>query len=183
MWKYYYIGLGTVKHKIDRREIWKKEKYKTYRKFFNLLTSSKGRHKELIHPYHDDEVKNRQGKVVELDWERKSRAPYIIFDSSDDKTHFNLVNPLLVAEYRIGNNVWKGNVMETWKLSNASARKVYDLIPKRKGGKKPGKKLRTSHTGFGHSLMNLTNELGRDIRRLKETRKALLKISREIADS
>ncbi len=166
LWKYYYIGLGTVGHVIQNRErIWRTKKYKDYRKFYNLLIDSEGRQYEMIHRFHQD-------------WKRRAKSPYVVFDDSPLMTHFNLCNPLLVARYWVGDSAWKGNIMETWRLSNAIVREVYDLIPQRNGGKK----LRTSYTGFGHSLMNLSNELDHDVKRLKRTRKSLLKISREIAD-
>ena len=164
VWKYYYIGVGTVGEVIDRKQIWTKEKYKQYREFYNLLTDSKGKHNELIHSYHEDKIKNKEGEVIELDWERKSRKPYIIFDGSGDKTHFNLVSPLLVATYESRKEVEEGIVLEKWRRENSYAKKINRLIPRRVGRKK----LRTSDQGYDHAPMNLaTIIIGKEKARLR----------------
>ena len=165
LWKYYYIGLGTVLEIIDRNCVWEEEQYASYSQFYNLLVDSEGNWKEVIYPCH-------------CDWRKRADAPYVLFDTSPLKTHFNLVNPLLVATYRNKGAVDKGVMLEKWKLKNKRAKRINNLIPKRKGGKK----LSTSWTGYGHSLMNLSKELKHDTRKLKNTRKALLKISNEIAN-
>ena len=190
LWKYYYIGLGTVRDRIDRRLIWEDPNLKGYKRFYNLLVNSKGRQKEFIHKYHDD------------DWEKRAEAPYVVF--AKNKTHFNLTDPLLVAKYRVGDGAWKGNIMETWFLSDADVREIYSLIPKRT----KYKKLRTSDQGYDHAPMNLEQltieeekqrlrdkyqitqirgelkELANNAKekQLKRLRRKLLKISREIAD-
>ena len=67
LWKYYYIGLGTVGDRIDRRLIWEDPSLKGYKRFYNLLIDSTGRQKEFIHKYHDD------------DWKERAEAPYMVF--------------------------------------------------------------------------------------------------------
>ena len=95
-WDYYYVGLGTVGEVVcDRSQIWKKRRYRDYRKFYNLLIDSTGSHREIIHDWHDDKCG------------RLSKTPYVIFEASD-KTHFNVTNPLHVATYTKGETAWKG---------------------------------------------------------------------------
>ena len=189
LWKYYFIGVGTVGSVIKNRKlIWLKDKYKDYRKFYNLLIDSEGRQSEKIHRFHRD-------------WEKRAKSPYLVF--SKNKTHFNLVAPLLVAEYRIGDSAWKGEILESW-LPDDDVQEIFELIPTRE----KGKKLRTSHiNGNDHQAMNLADIVSkkqkqsirrkyrvkqvrgelrglankRKERRLKRLREALLKISKEIA--
>lgn len=172
VWHYYYIGVGTIGQVVTNHEvIWQKRKYKKFRKFYNLLIDAEGENRETIYPRHDS-----KGNRTEFRWQELSEEPYIIFDSSGDLTHFNLNNPLLVATYENIGAIDRGMVMEKWKLKNRHAKKIYGLIPKRDGGKK----LRTSWRGNDHKEMNLLKELNYDVNCVKKTRKALLKISREI---
>ena len=134
IWEYYYIGLGTVSESIDRSLIWSSSKYKPYRDFFNLLVDSKGCQREFIYDKHNK------------DWWNRAHAPYIIFNTHRNRTHFNLVNPLHVATYRLEDMNWRGNVIERWRLSERNVRAIYNTIPKREGGKK----LRTGLTDQGY---------------------------------
>ena len=164
IWEYYYIGLGTVSKTLDRRTIWSSEEYKPYRAFFNLLVDSSGAQCEFIYDKHNK------------DWLRRAAAPYILFDTSESRTHFNLVNPLLVATYRLEDAPWRGNVIERWDLDDKSVRAIYRGIPKRTSGKK----LRTGRTnrGYPHPFQNLSHIKDHA---LKRKRQRLLRISKEIA--
>ena len=173
-WKYYYIGLGTVGEVIcDRRRLWRKREYVKYTKFYNLLLDSEGRHNEMI-SYHSD-------------WKKISMSPYVIFDKDTDKTHFNVINPLHVATYVEGTEPWKGEILERWRLSNELVKRIYDLVPRRRGKKK----LRTSGTGFAHRHINVRDSLKRQERglsneqldeKLVELRRSFLNVSKEIAE-
>lgn len=163
LWKYYYVGLGTVDKIVEnRKDIWVDNDYKRYRGFYNLLMDAEGENCEVV-GYHPD-------------WRDRAEAPYIIFGKR--KTHFNVRNPVLVAEYRTGDSVWRHKVLETWCIENEDVHKIYGLVPKREGGKK----LRGSPIERNaHPRMNLAKLLSNNARRLKKRRKKLLKISRKIA--
>ena len=162
LWKYYYIGLGTVGEVLhDRKMIWTKKRYEGYRQFYNLLRDVDCNHDETIYPHHDN-------------WEERAAAPYIIFESSC-RTHFNLTNPLLVATYQDGDGAWKDEILEVWKTDNETVKRIYALTPKRAGGKK----LHTSTTGYAHRHMNLSKV---DDKQLRKKRRQLLRISNEVAD-
>ena len=169
-WEYYYIGLGTVSETLDRRVIWSLEEYKTYRGFFNLLVDSRGAQHEFIYDKHNS------------DWCERANAPYILFDTSKNRTHFNLDNPLLVATYRLEDAPWRGNVIERWHLNDKNVHAIYKEIPKRTTGKEPGKKLRTGRTnrGYPHQFQNLSDIGDRE---LKRKRQKLLRISKRVAAS
>ena len=163
-WEYYYIGLGTVSETLDRRLIWSSEAYKPYRDFFNLLVDSRDAQYEFIYDKHNK------------DWRRRADSPYILFDTSKNRTHFNLANPLLVATYQLEDMPWKGDVIERWHLSDERVSAVYGEIPKRS----TGKKLRTGQTdqGYPHQFRNLSYL---EDRKLKRKRRRLLRISKQVA--
>ena len=167
-WEYYYIGLGTVSETLDRGLIWSSEEYKPYRDFFNLLVDSKGDQCEYLYDKHND------------DWPRRANAPYILFDTSKKRTHFNLVNPILVATYRLETPPWRGNVIERWHLDDKIVHAIYREIPKRTTRRNPGKKLRTGPTdrGYPHQFQNLSYIEDHELRR---KRRRLLRISKEVA--
>jgi hypothetical protein len=161
IWDYYYIGLGTVKSTVDRRRLWTEELFTPYRKFYNVLAQLRGKtliRKETFHPYHKD-------------WERRAQAPYILFESKPDLTHFNVTNPQLVGTYD------GSHIPETW---NKASIDLKNLIFVERG---ISRRLRSSQTGFGHTQINLlkSGKVLRPGRNVDELRKALLRISREIA--
>lgn len=166
IWEYYYIGLGTVSETIDRSLVWSSAKYKPYRDFFNLLVDSKGRQKEFIYDKHNN------------DWPERAQAPYILFDTSKNRTHFNLVNPLHVATYQIEDLPWRGNVIERWHLDDENVQAIYNTIPERKGGKRL--RIGTTAMGYPHKFQNISSISNRE---LKQKRRRLLKISKRIASS
>ena len=167
-WDYYYIGLGTVSETLDRRLVWSSEEYKPHRDFFILLVDSRGAQCEFIYNKHNS------------DWRERASAPYILFNTSKNRTHFNLVNPLLVATYRLQDAPWRGNVIERWHLDDEKVRAIYRAIPKRTTPKSPGKKLRTgpSDRGYPHQFQNLSYIEDRE---LKRKRQRLLQISKQVA--
>ena len=174
LWRYYYIGLGTVGKVVrNHKRIWKDRKYKEYRRFENLLINSRGDNKEIIRPRHDDKGKNYRYR-----WQDLEKDPYIIFDDSKCKTHFNIKNPLLVAEYRVGDSPWRGEVLENWQIGNEKAEEIFALIPKREGGKKlRGSPIKRN----AHPHLNMSKLLNHDVKLLEKRKKDLLRISKEIA--
>ena len=163
LWKYYYIGLGTIRRVIkNRSRIYKSKRLVRYRQFFNLIVDAEGRHDEKIREHEK--------------WKELADTPYLIFESSS-LTHFNLTKPLLVADYRKTDTSWQDGALEKWNLSNDRVQRIYELIPTRAGGEK----LCASRTGYAHRHMNLGGQ-GLDNCELKRTRRHLLSISREIAD-
>ena len=165
IWEYYYIGLGTVSQTLDRCLIWSSEAYKPYRDFFNLLVDSGGAPYEFIYDKHESDLCAR------------ADAPYILFDTSKNRTHFNLANPLLVATYQLEDVPWRGDVIERWHLGDERVSAVYREIPKRST---VGKKLRTGQTdqGYPHQFQNLSYMEDHE---LKRKRRRLLRISKQVA--
>lgn len=150
---YYYIGVGTVRTKIDRSTLWTDAAYQPYRQFYNVLATMRcgkeARH-ERFHPYHEN-------------W-RKRLSPYVIFEANDELTQFNIETPLYVATYR-------GGKAETWK-SDLPASRLKELLF---GKHLTRQSLRTSHTGFAHPKLRLC---GSSTRLLHELRKELIDIAR-----
>ena len=164
-WMYYYVGLGTVGEVVKPRErLWKKVRYQEYTKYYNLLITKDGCHREPV----DDHA----------DWAKRLAARYIIFDDAPDKTHFNVTNPLHVATYTEGS---EGKILECWRSSkDERVKRINDLIPKRPPTKKEGsggKKLRTSPTWNAHVHMNLSD---RADKLLRGKRRELLKVSKKV---
>jgi hypothetical protein len=173
-WDYYYIGFGTVKVRVDdRRQIWEDNRFQPYRGFYNLLVAPASQtppanaddlldgpdgstyvHKETFHPYHKN-------------WRRRLCA-YIIFDENEQRTHFNLENPLHVATYRDGDKL-----PEVWN-SNGLTRQLKRVLFVEQG---IARGLRHSPTGSAHQFIHLTLD-DSDLNRL---RGALLKLSQIIA--
>ncbi len=137
-WDYYFIGLGTVMATIyDRRQLWQDDQYKMYRSFYNLLVCRDDQgdlvHKEVFQPYHGD-------------WQKRCEAPYILFEPDDEKTHFNLLNPLRAATYDM-------TFPEKWLSStNPFVDKLEKLLFNERG---INRRLRTSKTGYQHVFINL----------------------------
>ena len=161
IWKYYYVGLGTVSETIDHALIWSSGRYEPYRDFFNILVDSERRQREFIYDKHSD-------------WDKRLRAPYILFDRSRDRTHFNLDNPLHVATYQREDPPWRRNVIERWHLEDRNVLAIHDEIPQRSGGRR----LRVSNPSYPHQPQNIScvGAAG-----LKRKRQRLLEISERIA--
>jgi hypothetical protein len=153
-WNYHFVGVGTVGELVrDRIELWKRRKYKEYRKFFNLLIDAQGNQSEAFHPAH------------KKDWKLRSEAPYILFDPVTSV--FNLDSPQLVA-------TWDGIAdKEDWN-GNPKAKKVERLIFEDRGIKR---RLRTSRIGFAHVKLNpakSTDKCGRTLPEILEELKRLI---------
>ena len=162
VWDYYYIGFGTVRATIDRWQLWQDNQFSCYRRFYNVLAEPKNSklvQKETFHPYHKD-------------WQKRLTAPYILFEPSEELSHFNLVNPLLVASYD-GNKI-----PEDWGTSCLALQLENLLFEERL----ISRRLRSSPTGYGHSHINLTNEgkTTRPGRTIEQLRHALLELSETI---
>ena len=161
-WHYYYVGVGTVREVIrDRKLIWTNDKYRGYRRFFNLLIDKTANHHEILYPHHSD-------------WQKRLQAPYVLFGGSP-QTHFNVNNPLLVATYGANGITDGSEVLESWLLDNKYVRDIHALIPQREGGKK----LRTSYLGYAHQHMRLADKL--NVTELRCLRQKLLELSRRLA--
>ena len=135
-YKYYFMGYGTAKEIIsDRREIWKKAKYKLYRKHHNILAKFKNneavRH-ETFYPHHND-------------WENRLKSPYIIFDP--ERSKFNITKPLHVATSN-------GGKFEIWRSDQSKRVKRLELILFENRG--IARRLRTSDNRSAHPHINVT---------------------------
>jgi hypothetical protein len=136
-WRYYFIGFGTVKYIVHRRELWTNAKYKLYRDFYNVLACyerGKLKQKEYFHPYHQDWDK---GRAV---------APYIIFDP--DESAFNVHSPHHVATWIIGDGL-----PEVWNTDRRSQKLEKLLFEERE----IARRLRTSAGWYAHVKLNLTH--------------------------
>lgn len=141
LWNYNYIGFGTVGRIVrDRGTIWHKPELRPYRKFFNLLVDSSGIQMETFFPHHQD-------------WMRRGEASYIIFSVQDGLTHFNLLNPLLVAAYHNGDPV-----PEVWRSKKSKkVDHLRGLLFNNFGV--TDRCLRTSARGNAHPHINLSTRI------------------------
>lgn len=154
-WDYYFVGFATVGSAPTREQVWREERYAGYRSFYNLLVRPEGGtfvHAEAFHPPH-------------ADWERRSSAPYILFDSRPGMTEFDLVSPPHVA-------VYSGALPETWNQEPTAAH-LENLLFRSRG---KVRRLRTSKTGFGHTYMKVSNDE-------KETARIRATLNRIVAGS
>jgi len=154
-WHYFFIGFGTVKHVVERRDLWTKAAYKPYRSFYNVLACFDGTklvQREYFHPYHDD-------------WQtRRAVAPYIIFDPT--QSAFDVISPHHVAKWDSGTpppEVWNGDLR---------SKKLERLLF---GERQIKRRLRTSSTGYAHTKLNLTKDgaIVRKVREIHDLRAAL----------
>lgn len=142
-WHYYFIGFGTVEARVERIALWKDPAFAPYRKFYNVLARFDGKHlvrSEKFYPYH-------------VDWERRSTAPYILFDPAHSA--FNLKSPHYVA-------TWESNTTtpETWERDSRT-NKIERLLFTERGI--DDRRLRIAKSGYEHAKLNLIRE-GRTIR-------------------
>jgi hypothetical protein len=110
-WEYFYIGYGAVKQSVERRTIWEDDNLAPFRGFFNCLVKYKNGVRSHYEPFgepHDD-------------WEKRIQAGYILFDPVE--THFNLVDPILVAVYHD-----KRQPCETWMLQDPLVRRLHSAL-------------------------------------------------------
>jgi hypothetical protein len=89
LWEYFYVGYGTVRETVERRIIWEDEEYHVYRSFFNLLVNYLDGVEAHYEPFGDPHA----------DWQKRSKAPYVIFEPGQHLTTFNTIAPLKVAIY------------------------------------------------------------------------------------
>jgi hypothetical protein len=87
IWDYYFIGFGTVKAAISRRELWKSSDYSKYCDFYNTLAKPSG----------DGWIQHEPFGTDHSNWLKRSSAPYIIFEKNGSLTDFNVTSPLPVA--------------------------------------------------------------------------------------
>jgi hypothetical protein len=134
-WRYYFIGFGTVKVRVERVALWKNPVNAPYRKFYNVLARLSGKYmvqEEKFHPYHDD-------------WISRAEAPYILFNP--EQSAFNLISPHHVATWH-----YNEPVPETWNTDTRSKR-IERLLFTDLGI--DDRRLRTAKSGYGHAKLNL----------------------------
>jgi hypothetical protein len=138
--EYFWAGIGTVGRLVrNRLQVWTDTRLSPYRRFFNLLVTPSGEHREYFHPPHND-------------WERRRDAPYVLFDPK--LSRFDLEHPLHVSSYRT-----EDGTPDRWRTDNETVATLERLL----FGKR-SRRLRTSPTGFGHAKLRLEgsqDELGR----------------------
>jgi hypothetical protein len=129
---YFWTGVGSVGRRVrSRKRIWTDPALSPYRGFFNLLVTSSGEHREYFHPPH------------KKDWQRRQEAPYVVFDPA--LSRFDLQHPLHVSTYRADEGV-----PDRWRIEDSTVAALEALL----FGDRP-RRLRTSHTGFGHAKLHL----------------------------
>jgi hypothetical protein len=134
VWRYHFIGFGTVKALIGRKDLWTNPAYRDYRSFYNVLARlENGRlvQNETFHKYHPD-------------WEHRAKAPYVIFDET--ASHFNLQDPHCVATWEKG-----AGIPEKW-AADAHSRALEQLLFIERG---ITRRLRTSPRLRAHAKLNL----------------------------
>jgi hypothetical protein len=145
VWRYYFIGFGTVRSCVERPTLWKDPAYAPYRKFYNVIARYDSGHpvqNETFHQYHKD-------------WERRAKAPYVLFDPV--QSAFNLESPHHVA-------TWKSNTAtpEIWK-SDPRTKRIERLLFTERG---ISRRLRTGRSGYGHAKLNLLIGVGAPFNRV-----------------
>jgi hypothetical protein len=141
-WHYHFVGFGTVRAPVPRKNLWTDRTYAPYRKFYNVLARFDGKRlvqNETFHKYRDD-------------WERRAQAPYILFDAADSV--FNLKDPHRVATWAYG-----ASVPEAW-ASDDRTKEIEQLLFLERS---IDRRLRTAKSFRAHPKLNLVRK-GRDIR-------------------
>ena len=155
VWRYYFVGFGTVRALVKRKDLWTDPAHASYRKFYNVLARLDGGRLvqcETFHKYHDN-------------WKDRAKAPYVLFDVAH--TAFNLKCPHHVAKWEKG-----APTPETWFTNDPRSKEIERLLFIERGIKR---RLRTSPKGYGHAKLNLLRA-GRTARpgsSLPELRRAL----------
>jgi hypothetical protein len=133
VWRYYFVGFGTVRALLPRAALWMDRAYAPYRKFYNVLARLDGEclvQSETFHKFHEN-------------WESRAAAPYVLFDL--ENSAFNVKAPHHVA-------TWDGaTIPENW-MKDARSREIERLLFIERG---IGRRLRTAPSGYGHSKLNL----------------------------
>lgn len=153
-WDYYFVGYGTVKETLfDRLLIWKGDKYKKYRKYFNLLIDKNDGHREPFGGNHED-------------YKERIKAPYIFFDTNSEKTNFNLINPMKVASFN-----HRIDETEVWLTGDRLVNELEILLLSKYFNTR--RKLRTTHKQMSHRQISLKG----DAKTLDSLRLELFKIA------
>jgi hypothetical protein len=149
---YLYVGCGTVGQLVDRRELWEDEALAAYRDFYNALAR----------PTVDGKLENIEVFPRHENWQDRAAAPLVLFDPTT--SWFDLDTPHRVARYEPALGV-----PERWEVDPISQRLERLLF----GDGRP-RRLRTSHTGYGHAKRVL--RLGDD--EFRSVRDELVEIAR-----
>jgi len=140
--RYHFIGFGIVGALIDREGLWANPSYAAYASFYNVLARPDHGHfvqHETFHKYHED-------------WQKRIKAPYVIFDAAH--SHFNLRHPHCVATWEKG-----AGIPEKW-AADARSQAIEQLLFIERG---ISRRLRTSATLRAHPKLNLVRA-GRAVR-------------------
>jgi hypothetical protein len=138
LWRYYFIGFGTIQARVERADLWKSIAYKPYRSFYNVLARLAGNElvpSEKFHPYH------------KVNFASRAKSPYLIFNAA--QSSFNLNSPHHVA-------TWHSDepVPEIWKTDTRSKRIERLLFT----DLEIVRRLRTARSGYGHAKLNLVTK-------------------------
>lgn len=160
VWRYHFIGFGTVKALVGRKDLWTNPAYADYRSFYNVLARlENGRlvQNETFHTYHSD-------------WQHRAEAPYVIFDET--ASHFNLQDPHCVATWEKG-----AGIPEKW-AADARSQTLEQLLFLERG---ITRRLRTSPTLRAHAKLNLAwgRHMVRPGRNLPDLAQALARLISE----
>jgi hypothetical protein len=138
---YYLAGIATVINKIKQTQIWKENRYKRYRKYFNILIrfhknkwehfeplfNEKGAHKDWVHRLSNNSQSNLEISHDSFFSEIKVADNYVIFERNNNETYI-LNSPIHVANWDCG----KDN--EDW-IINRDINKIKEAIFKSTGRK------------------------------------------------
>ena len=83
--------------------------------------------------------------IRDRDWDKRIKSPYLLFDP--ELSRFDLIAPVHVSTYRFNcgvSDVWRGK-------RDAVVRRLEALLFNNRS-----RRLRTSHTGFGHTKLRLS---------------------------
>lgn len=152
VWRYYYIGVATMKEGVSRSEIWTDPCLAAYRRFYNVLARLE-----------DGKLVHHEAMTRHDDWQHRASTPYLLFDA--DLTDVDLDRPPHVATYdpRLG-------PVEVWRRADPHVRELEELLFVERGIRR---RLRTHNTQQPHRHINLTNfpadrsfdELSRELRK------------------
>ena len=158
VWRYYFVGFGTVHALVDRADLWTDPAHSAYRKFYNVLARLDGGRlvqSETFHKYHEN-------------WKVRAEAPYVLFDAVHSA--FNLESPHHVATWNYG-----APTPEKW-TKDCRSKEIERLLFAERG---IVRRLRTSKSGYSHTKLNLgsagrTPRPGRTLQELRQALKQLV---------
>lgn len=152
-WKYYYVGFGVcgdmLRGRRERLRIWSEPKRYPFGAYFNILINKDDKHREYT-GNHDD-------------WQKRIKAPYIIFDQK--RSSFILGEPLLVASFGEDDKV------ELWR-ENTEVDRLKEIVFTENVSRRS---LRTTHPQMAHRHIRI-NDVDEEFE--KELKQFTLKLKR-----